>query len=436
MKKLQYFTILSMIISFVYSSQISAQDSSEKLSFEQYIRNSVLEKSEIDVFVDPQKNSWAQYDSELGYILGNDILGGAIDNSKYISTVRSDGARAMHMYKNLPCRINTYGNSFTMCSQVSDGETWQEYLAAHLGEPVRNYGMGGYGVYQAYRRMIREEQTESAAEYLIFYIWGDDHSRSFLRCRYVSFYTTWDNRGGRRFHNNFWPYLEMNMKTGQIEENENILSTPESMYNMMNPDFMYENTKDDMMLQMMTYLNKGIDGLDRKRLQKLAGILDLPRINFKNEVEMRKDIAALRNAYAFAGTEYILGKVKEFTDNNGKKLLVILFDPYKVTRVLMREEPRYDQEIVDFLVENKYYYFDMNDVHAEDYKSFNLSVDDYFKRYFIGHYSPSGNHFFAFSLKDKVVNWLDPKPRTYKTDGFNIEDFNGYLEKLGSKTNN
>ena len=38
------------------------------------------------------------------------------------------------------------------CYQVSDGETWQEYLAAHLDEPIRNFGMGGYGVYQACRR--------------------------------------------------------------------------------------------------------------------------------------------------------------------------------------------------------------------------------------------------------------------------------------------
>ncbi|MCK5277845.1 MAG: hypothetical protein KAK04_04890, partial [Cyclobacteriaceae bacterium] len=334
MKKYQYITVWLIIVSIPLLNQLFAQDMSQKITFEEYIRNSALEKSEIDVFVDPQKNSWAQYDAELGYILGNDLLPGAIDKSKYISTVRSDGARAMHMYGNLPCRINTYGNSFTMCSQVSDGETWQEYLAAHLGEPVRNYGMGGYGVYQAYRRMIREEKTDNSAEYMLFYIWGDDHSRSFLRCRYVSFYTTWDNRGGRRFHNNFWPYLEMNLKTGQIEEKENMLSTPESMYKMMDPDFMYENTKDDMMLQMMTYLNKNIDGLDRKRLQKLAGILDLSPVNFNNEEEMRKDIAALRNAYAFSGTEYILEKVKEFADNNGKKLLVVLFDPYKVTKSL------------------------------------------------------------------------------------------------------
>jgi hypothetical protein len=55
-------------------------------------------------------------------------------------------------------------------------------------------------------------------------------------------------------------------------------------------------------------------------------------------------------------------------------------------------------------------------------------VEDYLKRYFIGHYSPAGNHFFAFSLKSIVVDWLDPKPLTYREDGGEIMDFKGYLQ--------
>jgi len=86
--------------------------------------------------------------------------------------------RTSFMYAGRKCRINTYGDSFSRCHQVSDGETWQKYLAGHLGEPIRNFGMGGYGVYQAYRRMLREERTDHAAEYLILYIWDDDHIRS------------------------------------------------------------------------------------------------------------------------------------------------------------------------------------------------------------------------------------------------------------------
>ena len=119
-----------------------------------------------------------QFDPEVGYILGNFMPRDGMDGSSTFSTVQSDGTRTSFMYRGKPCRINTYGNSFTQCHQVSDGETWQEYLAAHLGEPVRNFGMGGFGFYQAYRRMLREEQTEKGAEYVMLYIWGDDHVRS------------------------------------------------------------------------------------------------------------------------------------------------------------------------------------------------------------------------------------------------------------------
>ena len=72
-------------------------------------------------------------------------------------------------------RIHTFGNRFTQCSQVSDGGTWQEYLAQHLGEPVINYGVGGHSVYQMYLRtkMIGEADP---ADYVILNIWEDDHS--------------------------------------------------------------------------------------------------------------------------------------------------------------------------------------------------------------------------------------------------------------------
>ena len=52
------------------------------------------------------------------------------------------------------------------------------------------------------------------------------------------------------------------------------------------------------------------------------------------------------------------------------------------------------------------------------------------KRYNIGHYSPTGNHFFAFSLKDHVVNWLGPKPLPYRQSKQKIIDFKNYLQGL------
>jgi hypothetical protein len=43
--------------------------------------------------------------------------------SATISTVQANGARTSFMYAGKKCRINTYGDSFTQCYQVSDGET-------------------------------------------------------------------------------------------------------------------------------------------------------------------------------------------------------------------------------------------------------------------------------------------------------------------------
>ena len=40
-----------------------------------------------------------------------------------------------------------------------------------------------------------------------------------------------------------------------------------------------------------------------------------------------------------------------------------------------------------------------------------------FKRYFIGHYNPLGNHMCAFAIKDKLVEMLEPKPIPYRHAG-------------------
>lgn len=401
----------------------------EQRSFEEYIRESVPTRKEIDVFLNDM--SWAQFDRDVGYILGNYMPHDGMDGSSTISTVQSNGARTSFMYKGRPCRINTYGDSFTQCHQVSDGETWQEYLAAHLGEPIRNFGMGGLGVYQAYRRMIREEKTDHAAKYIILYIWGDDHIRSLLRCRYMltKGWNQQTNRTediGRMFHGNFWSNIEINLETGKLEEKENLLPTQESLYKMADPDWMYEALRDDLALQMYLYKNNQIRDIAVQPLKTLSKHLGC-QIDFDGK-NLRFSVATLLDEYAFEATKYILSKARNFVSANNKKLMVIIFDPYRVTRELLRGGPRYDREMVDFLNESGIDYIDMNLVHVEDFKSFNLSINNYFNRYFIGHYSPVGNHFFAYVIKDRIVQWLDPKPITYEDSTRRMIDFKGYLK--------
>lgn len=396
------------------------------ITYEQYLRESAVPKEIIDVFLDGSQPSWAKFDPELGYTLGNSMPRDGLDGSFTISTSQKNGARTARMYTDRKSRINTYGNSFTQCHQVSDGETWQEYLAAHLGEPVRNFGMGGYGVYQAYRRMRRTEQTDDSADYVILYIWGDDHYRSIMRCRYAVIYPWWDSRNGLAFHNNFWANIEMDLESGKFVERDSLLTTPESLYQMTDPDFMVNALKDDLMIQLYVIDRVDPSSLDLEGLHGLAKILNMPGLDQTHDGRLKEWAEKIKKAYGFAATKHIIEKASDFCCDSGKKFMIFLLCP-GATRQLLNGQQRYEQEIVDYINDKGFRYFDMNMAHLEDYKSFDLSVEDYMKRYYIGHYSPAGNHFFAYSVKDTVVDWLDPKPITYRADDQRMIDFRGYL---------
>lgn len=425
----QIIKTISILITCLINHVASAQRTSD-LTYKDYIRKNVAVRQEIDVFLN--ELSWAKFDSVTGYKLGNYMPHDGIDNGFTISTSQPNGARTSFIYSNKKCRINAYGNSFTQCHQVSDGETWEEYLAADLGEPIRNFGMGGFGAYQSYRRMLQIEQTADSAEYLIYYIWGDDHIRSLLRCRYMLI-KEWINTQakqegiGKMFHGNFWPNIEMNFSTGKLEEKNNLISSEHELYKMTDPVWMNKALDDDLALQMSLYKNGAINNIDVEKVKKLAAYLKY-KGDLDNPDLLKEAVTELLDKYAFAATEYILNKIKVFASHHNKKLMVILFDPYRVTNELLQNKSRYDKEVVDFLSENKFNFFDMNLVHVADFKNFNLSIGDYYKRYFIGHYTPSGNHFFAFSIKPQIVKWLNPKPITYQHISGQMINFKGYLE--------
>src|SRR5205809_8128132 len=92
-------------------------------TFETYLRRSAVDKKPLEVLLDPNQLSWAKFDPITGYRLGNYMPRDGMDRSSTISTSRSNGMRTAHEYVDKPCRINAYGDSFTLCHQVSDSET-------------------------------------------------------------------------------------------------------------------------------------------------------------------------------------------------------------------------------------------------------------------------------------------------------------------------
>jgi len=374
------------------------------------------------------KGTWAQFSPELGYILGNSMPHDGHDKNFTISTVQANGARTQVNFKDKPCRINVYGNSFAQCHQVSDGETWEELLAANFGEPIRNFGMGGYGTYQSYRRMLKEESTPNSAQNIIFYIWGDDHQRSLLQCRYMAI-KAWNDKmdPGYSFHGNFWPYLDFDLSTGKFTEHANKLNSPELLYKMTSQDWMYENLKDNLALQALLFIQGNTSDFDTLKMMQLSKWMNFD-FDVNDSGNLQKNMEILLNKFGYAANIYILEKVKAFAHKYDKNLMIVIFDPYKVTAALMMNQFRADQAMVDYLKKENFNYFDMNIIHTEDFRNSKQSAEDYFRKYFVGHYDPDGNRFFASSIKTKLVGWLNPKPVTYQNSNKQYIDFKGYLD--------
>lgn len=427
------------------ASSTFAAELNSKVSFDEYIREAVVPSGVIDAWL--RGPAWAQFDPEVGYILRNSLMPWGMDHSVTIETTQATGARTILLYANKKVRINTYGDSFTESAQVSDGETWQEYLAGNLGEPVRNFGVGGYGVYQAYRRMVREEQTEHGAPYLILTICCDDPSRSLMRSRFATMYRSWSwqNEAARFFHGNFWSNLEMDLNTGRFVEKEQLLPTRTSLHLMSDAAWMADHLRDDMELQLSTYVDGLVGELNRERVTRLAALLDFPfdwNVSDTNtgqdsgdaalRTPMQVQVAALLNRYGQRATLYILDRAREFARRRNKRLLVVLNN----TTAFEEKSVREDQEILDHLAKEKFAYVDINQAFRDEFleAKTTMTFADFMKQYMVdgvGHLNPQGNHFVAYALKDKVISMLDPKPTPYQPIRAQTVNWDGYLRGGG-----
>lgn len=344
------------------------------------------------------------YDCELGWVNTKAIGSTGVGGSKTFYSYEADGARKVVNFPEKPCRIHTYGNSFTHCSQASDNETWEEYLAAHLQEPIRNYGVGGYSVYQAYRRMLKVEK-ESSAEYIILNIWDDDHFRNLDAWRSIRF-----GRGSRCGFT--LPHLRVDVKRDRCEQFENLLGRPEDVYKLCDEDFVWETFKDDPILQLILAARAG-NKISPELLNPVAvsfGIGD----EIIADIDAARQIKKIHTEAALYATKNVISWIEKFVEKTGKKLMVILSFGWGNIASELQGKPRFDQSFVDRLKHKPYPVIDMRDAFRSDYKRYKVDVESYLKPYYNGHHSPAGNFFTAWAIKDRLVEWLDPPPAPYR----------------------
>jgi len=247
--------------------------------------------------------------------------------------------------------------------------------------------------------------------YVILNIWGlDDHYRSLDAWRYLRCFGWLDLAG--MFHANPWDHLSIDLDTGRVIERKNVCPTPESLYNLCDKEFVYETFKDDPALNLFLASRGGWE-VNRDLLQRLAESVGLA-VDVRSPERQKSAARTLHWECARRGTLFVLDRSRAFCERNGKQLIVLL--SYSSGRVAdaCNGQPRKDGDFVRALKETKTAYVDVLEKHVRDFRSFRLTPEEYTKRYYIGHYSPAGNHFFAFAIKDDVVAWLHPKPPAYR----------------------
>ncbi|MEN8248852.1 MAG: hypothetical protein ABFS32_07960 [Bacteroidota bacterium] len=404
-----------ILIGFIYLLTTSAlaqvSEKQRKKAIREYAAELAYDSADVDDWLSG-KNQFAQYSSKYGWLLNTSDIRDGVDGSvcNYNYADGGLGERKMINHADKECRINTYGNSFVQCHQVSDGETWQEVLASHIGEPLRNYGVGGWSVYQAYLRML-EKEKENPAEFIIFNIYSDDHYRNLDAWRSIRV-----KRQPGAFGEVTLPYVEVNIEKDKIIEHPNPCPKPEDVYNLCDVEWVVNRFKDDFVFNLMlshrinanTTTDNQYDEL--KKLSTTFGINT--RIDNAESFNELSDEIHLRAS--FFASEKIVERIEEFAKKNNKKVLYVLsYNSYEIGKMI-KEGKRFDIKFVEFLKEKGLNYVDLMAEHVKDYKKYKCDEVEYLSQYFIGHYNPRGNFFHAWSIKEGLVEMLDPKPTNYR----------------------
>jgi hypothetical protein len=121
-------------------------------------------------------------------------------------------------------------------------------------------------------------------------------------------------------------------------------------------------------------------------------------------------------------TAYILDKFRAWAAEQGRKLMVLLSYDVPTVRTFLDTGERWDGDMLEYLDASGLPYVDALAGAGEEYRAFNLPVEEFILRHYVGragaqvfgHYRPEGNFWFAFAVREALVAWLDPKPPSYR----------------------
>ena len=416
------------------SATVFARQGDSDQALRSFLQPHVLQRATLDRFLDSKAQVWAKFDPELGYLLRNAFVRDGVDGCHTLARYQESGQRQQVNFPDQPCRINSYGDSFTQGHQVSDGETWQEILSAHFCEPIRNFGVGGFGVYQAYRRLLRNEATDASAKYILFNIWGDDHLRSVYAWRWLAVPdNVLESMSGTMFHANPWVHARLDDR-GELVERDSLCPTEASLYQLCDLDFLVRTFQEDEIAHLLFAQRTGaclsLEVLERVAARCQRAVPDLSTL-----AAIKAGATQLLHAYAIRVGIAVMDRLHEYCKQNDKELMVLLSYPvgavWHACNRSSSDDPDntdwHPQYFKDHLTAKGIQLVDSLPAHVAEFDTFKLTAKEYVDRYYVGHYTPRGNHFFAYAVKDAIRDWLTPAPPSYQNNGEPLIRFQGYL---------
>jgi len=193
-----------------------------------------------------------------------------------------------------------------------------------LCEPIRNFGITGFSVYQAFLRMKKEE-TRTPAKYIIFNIYEDDHYRNLISWTNISAGDVPGARAGLSYPTA--PHVKVNPSTGEFVEFGNPCPTRQSVYDLCDPSWVHETFKDDFVWKIVL-ARKGI--MENTPEKNYVEIMDLAHqhgmeVHIDSSETLRRTVETLHTRAGLFATMRIIDKMEEFAAAHEKKVLYPYF---------------------------------------------------------------------------------------------------------------
>ena len=90
-------------------------------------------------------------------------------NGKVFYSIDSEGSRKK-MFADKPIKIATFGDSYAFCRQVNDQETWQSQMSKRLNVNIQNFGVGNYGLDQAFLRFNSTKLSKNTNIIIVMFV--------------------------------------------------------------------------------------------------------------------------------------------------------------------------------------------------------------------------------------------------------------------------